>query len=176
LIYTEGGTIWQCQAGFDRLAFDGIQTPLHPSHDLVVATREFEPGGFQSDVWEELVRTYTLRKLTFPNDRLEALAGIVAMAAALWNTKYYAGMWAHDMESKLGWRVDRNTLHEWGWHGLQAPAGRGHPLTGLCVMLYGRIHLRQLEMPGSFHVKLNLHPPATLLERFFLASSLSEVS
>jgi hypothetical protein len=123
LIYTDGGIIWQCNAIFDRLAFDGIQMGSHPSQDLVVVTKECKPGTLQRVEWDQLVRIYALRSLTNPDDRLEALAGIAAMVAPLWDSKYYAGLWEHDMESQLGWRLDNGAfLHDWNWRGLQAPS------------------------------------------------------
>jgi hypothetical protein len=122
LIYTDQGMIWQCTAVFDRLAYDGMRIRSHPSHDLVVATQEFEPGPVQRDIWDQLVRIYTLRNLTFPDDRLEALAGIAAMAAPMWNNRYFAGLWEQDMQSQLGWRVDRANLENRNWQALEAPS------------------------------------------------------
>jgi hypothetical protein len=123
LIYTDGGIIWQCNAIFDRLAFDGIQMGSHPSQDLVVVTKECKAGTLQRVEWDQLVRIYALRSLTNPDDRLEALAGIAAITAPLWDSKYYAGLWEHDMKSQLGWRLDNGAfLHDWNWRGLQAPS------------------------------------------------------
>jgi hypothetical protein len=123
LIYTEGGIIWQCNTIFDRLAFDGIQMGSHPSEDLVVATKEFEAGTLQRVEWDQVVRIYTLRSLTYPDDRLEAVAGIAAIAAPLWNSRYYAGLWEQDMEIQLGWRLDDSALlYDWKWREPQAPS------------------------------------------------------
>ncbi|EPE32262.1 hypothetical protein GLAREA_07395 [Glarea lozoyensis ATCC 20868] len=122
LIYTDQGMVWQCSAVFDRLAYDGMRIRSHPSHDLVVATQEFEPGPVQRDIWDQLVRIYTLRNLTFPDDRLEALAGIAAMAASMWNNRYFAGLWEQDMQSQLGWRVDNTALANRNWKALEAPS------------------------------------------------------
>ena len=123
LIYTEGGIIWQCNDIFDRLAFDGIQIGSHPSEDLVVVSKEFKAGSFQRIEWDQIVRIYTLRSLTYENDRLEALAGIAAIAAPLWNSRYYAGLWEQDMESQLGWRLDSSALeYDWKWREPQAPS------------------------------------------------------
>lgn len=123
LIYTDGGIIWQCNAIFDRLAFDGIPMGSHPSEDLVVVTKECKAGLLQRGEWDQIVRVYTLRSLTDGDDRLEALAGIAAITAPLWGSKYYAGLWEQDMESQLGWRLDNGTSQQdWDWRELQAPS------------------------------------------------------
>jgi hypothetical protein len=123
LIYTDGGIIWQCNAFFDRWAFDGMQMGSHPSADLVLISKELRAGPLQRDIWDQLVRIYTLRTLTDLNDRLEALAGIAAMAASLWNSRYYAGLWEQDMESQLGWRLDKAEISDdWQLCGIKGPS------------------------------------------------------
>lgn len=81
------------------MAFDGILTGSHLSQGLVVAAKEFKAGTLQRVEWDQLVRIYTLRSLTDPDNRLEALTWIAAVVAPLWNSKYCAGLWEHDMES-----------------------------------------------------------------------------
>lgn len=123
IMYTEGGIIWQCNATFNRLAFDGMQMESHPIHDMVVTTEECKAGSLQREQWDQAVRVYSLRSLTDPDDRLEALAGIAALTAKLWKSKYYAGLWEFDMENQLGWRVDSSIdLYDWRWRKLQAPS------------------------------------------------------
>ncbi|KAH8807415.1 heterokaryon incompatibility protein-domain-containing protein [Xylogone sp. PMI_703] len=126
LIYTEGGVIWQCNALFDRLAFDGIQIGSHPSEDLAVVAKELREGVFQEMLWDQLVKTYTLRSLTDPDDRLPALAGIAAIAAPMWNSRYYGGLWEHNMEGQLGWRLDKGAIRagltDYTWSSLEAPS------------------------------------------------------
>lgn len=123
LIYTNQGIIWQCNAVWDRLVYDGIQMNSHPSEDMVVAYKEFRAGPFQAIEWDQAVRIYTLRSLTCPDDRLEALAGLATVAAEMWNSRYYAGLWEYDMARQLGWRVDNSALfYDWKWLKPQDPS------------------------------------------------------
>lgn len=94
-----------------------------PSDDLVVVGKELEAGSFQRVEWDQTVRVYNLRSLTYENDRLEALAGIAATAARLWNSRYLAGLWEQDMESQLGWRLDGSALdYDWKWRQPRGPS------------------------------------------------------
>lgn len=123
LIYTNQGIIWQCNAVWNRLVYDGIQMNSHPSDDMVVAYKEFKVGFFQPIEWDQAVRIYTLRSLTCPDDRLEALAGLATVAAEMWNSRYYAGLWEYDMARQLGWRVDNSALfYDWKWRKPQGPS------------------------------------------------------
>ena len=92
LIYKNQGIIWQCNAVWDRLVYDDIQMNSHPSEDMVVAYKESRAGPFQAIEWDQAVRIYTLRSLTCPDDRLEALAGLATVTAEMWNSRYYAGL------------------------------------------------------------------------------------
>jgi hypothetical protein len=105
LIYTDGGIIWQCSTILLRLSFDDVSLEQHPSQDIVIVPKEIKAGAFQKDIWDQLVRIYTLRFLTDPNDRLNALAGIAAQAALAWDCRYYAGLWKHDMICQLSWHI-----------------------------------------------------------------------
>jgi hypothetical protein len=104
------------------LAFDGIQTDSPPSADLPIFN-VFKAGTLQRVQWDQLVRTYTLRRFKDPNDRLGALAGIVTELSSLWNDKYYAGLWEHGMLSQLGWRLDDSDVdYDGKWGRLEAPS------------------------------------------------------
>ncbi|KAF4458281.1 het domain-containing [Fusarium albosuccineum] len=60
------------------------------------------------EYWKEVVEQYTRRKLTFPSDRLVALAGLASRAHSI-NPKvnYYAGLCSDVLPSTLLWIVDR---------------------------------------------------------------------
>lgn len=58
----------------------------------------------QSMIWKEIVEAYSLCDITFPEDRLPALAGIVFELQNLWQDDYLAGMWRNCLVRHLGWQ------------------------------------------------------------------------
>lgn len=120
-----------------------------PSDDLVVVGKELEAGSFQRVEWDQTVRVYNLRSLTYENDRLEALAGIAATAARLWNSRYLAGLWEQDMESQLGWRLDGSALdYDWKWRQPRGPswswASVDGPVCDVVRFFFAQRHLGEL--------------------------------
>lgn len=69
-------------------------------------SRPAEKG--QNQAWRNLMVDYTPRSLTFPSDRLSAIAGVAAEFGKLFNDEYLAGMWRKTLRTDLGWyRSDR---------------------------------------------------------------------
>ncbi|KAG4436101.1 hypothetical protein IFR05_008421 [Cadophora sp. M221] len=58
----------------------------------------------QSAIWKNVVEDYSGRDLTFPEDRLPALAGIASELQKLWRDDYLAGMWRSCIVKHLAWR------------------------------------------------------------------------
>ena len=57
-------------------------------------------------IWHEIVREYSKRELTYPEDKLPALAGIVSIIAQASSKSYVAGLWKEDLihhPSELLW-------------------------------------------------------------------------
>ena len=144
----------------------------HPSEDMVVAYKEFRAGIFQAIEWDQAVRIYTLRSLTCPDDRLEALAGIATVAAEMWNSRYYAGLWEYDMARQLGWRVDKSAIFTTGnGANLEGLAGLGPLWMHLCAMSFSLSAQRRREELGSSRAKSHSLISKTRLAKFFLGVS-----
>jgi hypothetical protein len=54
-------------------------------------------------LWQRLVEEYTPLELTFPHDRLPALAGIAGEFQFMINDRYVAGLWANGIDRQLAW-------------------------------------------------------------------------
>jgi hypothetical protein len=57
----------------------------------------------QEHVWRSLIKDYSRRQITFPEDRLPAIAGIACELSKVWQDKYLAGMWKRCLIQHLGW-------------------------------------------------------------------------
>lgn len=77
---------------FKRIAF---------SADIDLLDPDF--GAFA--VWYRLIRQFSLRNLTFADDRLPAVAGLAATMAKNTGCHYLAGVWREDLEGLL-WHVE----------------------------------------------------------------------
>ncbi|KAI1110926.1 HET-domain-containing protein [Nemania sp. NC0429] len=77
--------------------------------------REIDPDDLK-EYWKEVVEQYTERQLTFPSDRLAALAGIASHAhLASPEAQYYAGLWSDTLPSTLLWTVERRVEYGQFW-------------------------------------------------------------
>lgn len=54
-------------------------------------------------LWYDLVRAYSLRELTFEDDKLPALSGLASLFAARTEDCYCAGLWERDLAHELLW-------------------------------------------------------------------------
>ncbi|KAK5662458.1 hypothetical protein OQA88_8369 [Cercophora sp. LCS_1] len=77
-----------------------------------LSTHGFRPSAFGfGKPWRKLVEAYTRRKLTFEEDRLMALAGIVSQVTkqrATSDSRYLSGIWLEHAISQLLWSSDFN--------------------------------------------------------------------
>ncbi|PVH88323.1 hypothetical protein DL98DRAFT_509034 [Cadophora sp. DSE1049] len=82
-------------------------------------------------LWRDIVKEYTKRKLTFPEDKLPALAGVAAEIASLSSQTYLAGLWNDDLIHSLLWCRDFATTPlpppsqyrapSWSWAAIDSP-------------------------------------------------------
>ncbi|KAF2826599.1 HET-domain-containing protein [Ophiobolus disseminans] len=56
--------------------------------------------------WYDIVSTYSSRRLTFPSDKLPALAGIASRLHAITKDDYLAGHWRMELERSLFWTLE----------------------------------------------------------------------
>lgn len=57
----------------------------------------------KSEIWCRVLEDYSGRDLTFAEDRLPAIAGVVSELQNIWGDEYYAGMWEPFLIRHLGW-------------------------------------------------------------------------
>ncbi|KAI0443995.1 heterokaryon incompatibility protein-domain-containing protein [Xylaria telfairii] len=57
------------------------------------------------DGWNQVIRRYTERKLTFGTDRPLAISGIAEQCNNLHGDEYFAGLWKHSINDGLLWAV-----------------------------------------------------------------------
>ncbi|RFU30677.1 hypothetical protein B7463_g5660, partial [Scytalidium lignicola] len=67
------------------------------------------------DFWHGLVHLYSLRQLSFENDKLPAVSGIASEVHEITDLEYLAGLWKENLVADLCWHRD----YEIG--GLQVP-------------------------------------------------------
>ncbi|CZS92758.1 uncharacterized protein RCO7_10213 [Rhynchosporium graminicola] len=75
------------------------------SNDLRTHQDELLPSTLRSMIitWYDILYDYTRRDLTFSNDRLIAISGIVAVVGSSIEDDYVAGLWRRDMPRALLW-------------------------------------------------------------------------
>jgi hypothetical protein len=57
----------------------------------------------KSEVWTGIMEDYSWRDITFPKDRLPALAGVASELQKVWKDEYIAGLWRKQLIRHLGW-------------------------------------------------------------------------
>lgn len=151
LLYTDTEVIWQCQSTpmkridtthvsyedsnpkfstspFRRLPAD-VFSPIQPSDE----TQDLSADVSRYATWRSLVEMYSGRKLTVPEDRFPALAGIVSKFEKAWSDEYCAGIWKHQFIPSMTWRRTKRFSREyhpqlkayraptWSWASIDGP-------------------------------------------------------
>jgi hypothetical protein len=127
------GVQWECRSSHWDLILDhNAETPPGPRLPSHLFPDKHEAGKLSNfalaKVWKTLVEDYSSRALSFPGDRLPALAGIAGEIQKSLGKEdvYLAGMWKTFLINQLGWykRFDsRSNQHEnrssecpsWSW-------------------------------------------------------------
>jgi hypothetical protein len=78
--------------------------------------------------WHLIVNNYTARAMTDPEDRLNAMAGVVQVVGQLLNDEYLFGIWRSSAVEFLGWSTWRPSTRSprapsWSWASLNSPVG-----------------------------------------------------
>lgn len=138
LNFTRSGVVWNCRT---HTAPEWLHEPtdypdieqglLQPvSSDDTMGIAVFAEDSTYSN-WDEVVRRYSSKALTFPSDKLPALSGIASLfASMLPEDRYLAGMWEARLEEGLRWSVDARSLvrsrpadyraPSWSWASIDA--------------------------------------------------------
>ena len=95
------------------------------SRASVLFQKEFQTS--LKDAWMTLVEEYTKKQLTYPKDRLPALAGLAKLYSQSLNEVYLAGLWENDLIYQMLWR--RNGWHNYNQdrHGVYIRRGQSWP-------------------------------------------------
>ncbi|KAF2255586.1 HET-domain-containing protein, partial [Trematosphaeria pertusa] len=87
---------------------------LHPDGGQGLPSTENDPFARASihALWNRLVSAYSRTNLTYPEDKLIAIAGIAAKIQSGLKTDYLAGLWGDRLTSQLLWRVEQPSRRE----------------------------------------------------------------
>jgi hypothetical protein len=106
---------WQCaSASWCECQVRQHIRVVHEPLDLELP-REIDPENLK-EYWKEVIEQYTRRQLTFPSDRLAALAGIASRAhSGRIDVSYCAGLCSDALPSTLLGTVDRRVEYGTFW-------------------------------------------------------------
>lgn len=105
---------WKCNS---RAYFDGGFAPANYEEQKTKGTHEqVKPASYNDSgdatleqtifkVWPEIVDNYTQRSLSFPGDKLIALAALASEIGDPLNMTYLAGLWKEHLPAQLLWRL-----------------------------------------------------------------------
>jgi hypothetical protein len=96
---------WTCEhaASFDNL-------PTKRIEDVPVVQRKTGTDRRTLDYWRLILRDYTRRFLTYPSDKLSAIAGVADLYAQSFSSRYVAGLWEFSLLSELMWCSNRSDI------------------------------------------------------------------
>jgi hypothetical protein len=116
--------VWYCRTaqysagGTEDWSSDVIGSGLRQSHayklSLAAETTPLPSLDFFTlrqlyDTWHRIVAEYTRRELTFPADKLPAIAGLAAEFQKLTGDTYLAGLWQNNLAFELMWATNPDT-------------------------------------------------------------------
>ncbi|RGP61345.1 hypothetical protein FLONG3_10579 [Fusarium longipes] len=140
--FTPSDIIWECRSTMECL--DRHHRPDQEDWNIrkILTKLEHWPSTDQDrqvatcKVWNRLVRKYTLRTLSFQQDKLPAFGGIASYFSRFYGDRYLAGIWESQLLSGLCWKVvetgqtqvrslalEEPTAPSWSWASL--PVGVG---------------------------------------------------
>ncbi|KAI0552835.1 heterokaryon incompatibility protein-domain-containing protein [Xylaria curta] len=138
LHFAKNQILWECLTEHKCEGFpNGI--PGHRSDkdmdlllDSLSGTGSNKPQEMDSDIhyqWNELVKKYSRCALTYPSDKLFAIAGIAQLFRDATGDEYVAGLWKSRLIEMLDWRVyEPETLQSsgyrapsWSWASVDGP-------------------------------------------------------
>ncbi len=109
MAFGNGELRWQCQKE-DLKALSASHIEYNPTLNRLpdsVFTGAFSDATDvsveQEHVWRGIIKDYSRREITFPEDRLPAISGIVSELTKVWQDEYFAGMWKRCFIQHLGW-------------------------------------------------------------------------
>ena len=106
LYFCEDELSWYCKHGWQREALTGtIFTGFEYNVHLFERWKEKPkaPVSVDATSWYKIITPYTMKKMTFPEDKLPALSGIAAEVQQVTGSEYLAGLWRDSLIPSLLW-------------------------------------------------------------------------
>ncbi|KAF2793742.1 HET-domain-containing protein [Melanomma pulvis-pyrius CBS 109.77] len=118
LMYSTREMWWTCESAMFQGNNSSAAHMSQPSSML-----NSNVGRTPLDMWRSVVRDYTRRFLTYPRDKLPAIAGVAADYSTRLPGKYLAGLWEYAFASELMWSSIRGDISRpsaqrapsWSW-------------------------------------------------------------
>lgn len=110
--FTPTEMVWECQ-NTRKCECRVVESHLYAElNNMLAALRTFLSKPFDEmakrQMWRELVRSYSVRKLTHIDDKLPALSGIAELFKEKSGDQYAAGLWRNSLPFDLLWRCDQS--------------------------------------------------------------------
>jgi hypothetical protein len=105
LIFGNRQLWWTCESA---ISFDALPRKLITNVPAV--QRKSGNDRYSLDYWRSIVCDYTRRFLTYPNDKLPAIAGVAQLYSQFFNSKYLAGLWEFALLPELMWCSTRSDI------------------------------------------------------------------
>ncbi|KAH8724540.1 heterokaryon incompatibility protein-domain-containing protein [Phaeosphaeriaceae sp. PMI808] len=96
---------WTCETA---VSFDTF--PTQRIVNVPTVQRKSGEDRFSLNYWRSIVRDYTRRFLTYPNDKLPAIAGVASLYSEFFKSRYLAGLWEFSFLSELMWCSQRSDI------------------------------------------------------------------
>ena len=119
LYYTQRQLYWACRSHFasEQWPFDhplnrrvneheypGLHIDMKPDyHELTLSSLEDQRAAYQC--WGAVCERYSASHLTYPSDKMVALAGLAQCVGRIVNDTYVAGMWRRNLAQELLWEA-----------------------------------------------------------------------
>ncbi|KAG4441388.1 hypothetical protein IFR05_003145 [Cadophora sp. M221] len=125
--FTPTELVWECQK-CRKCECGIVQSHLYPAKNNIssafrICLKEDVGKRGLRQMWREIVRSYSVRKLTNMGDKLAALSGIAELMKGKTGDMYAAGLWKASLPFDLLWRCDqtgdlktkKERLPSWSW-------------------------------------------------------------
>jgi len=99
--FTNSELVWECST--ETILEDGW--PLGNSQHSVLSRNLLALQPNPRQLWQDLITNFSRRELTYPSDRLPAIAGFAQQLQRQTGLQYVAGLWRETMTSDLLWSV-----------------------------------------------------------------------
>lgn len=145
LHFSTDQVLWECRESYACETFPKSfpQEFRGKGYDEGVYLRDFvprksfssykHPEAAETELWSEIVETYSRAHLTFRKDKLIALSGIAREVGHLLKSEYVAGLWQCHLPYSLLWAAQpggyRSTDYlapSWSWASVDGPISFAH--------------------------------------------------